>query len=267
MKHPIIRTSVRFSVIGGAIFLVGLGGYRAFHFTKERVERYTTPQDVVVNFDHIYSQTLKREIEHYAQSSIHKQPFEPVTFCRDLKRKFGAIKQISWHMKAGQQAVCDVDGVQPRFLINDKLIVGNKRTILSRHTFDDFDAANLKPLEVNPALIKKSLPLSLCQFLVSVPTENWNKYAVSYINCNRVAIQIQNDERPLNVLGRRNIFSALHELSNEKLLALQKDFLIRKKLLDRKKQIANKKICYDVRFKNCVCVALRTGESWGENNG
>lgn len=201
------------------------------------------PRSLVVNFQKIYSPVLRNELERFAHQEFNQSlpkrlrrtsqqlnvAFDPNEFHKNLKRNFKIIRRVVWDIDSSGCAYLTISGVEPAFLINNTLILGDKKRLFPSSFFSDLSTDNLHHISFDSRLISAKLPNDQYRFLQTVSKDILRDYNVLYVSPTHIELRDNSDESSFCIVS-------------DELLSVEKI----------KKVQMKKNFTYDVRFKNCI---------------
>lgn len=244
-----------------SLAIIGICSYKLYFVFKNFLQDSFVSQSIALNFKHIYSGEHHNRLEHFVQSEvamIKYSDFDPIKFYTNLKQNFKFVKKTFWNRDDLNSCSLTIEGVVPVFRINKKFILGNKRRLFLQEIFSDFDLNSLRQVDINPSLCLPKLPIQVWKFLKKIPNSYWDRYTVTYLkSCNIFLDRNSKDQMYRFIVNEDLLFN---EKNMELAGMLYKDFVDKKGLLRyRKKSTQNKRLVYDMRFRNCVCVKMASG--------
>ncbi|MCK4265453.1 hypothetical protein KAW80_03785 [Candidatus Babeliales bacterium] len=155
-----------------------------------------------IKFEKIYSTDLERRIKTFVLGS--KEPKElknPKLFYKELKTLFKVIKEIKWDYMGLTGLNLTIVGVEPEWLVNKELVLGDKKRLLSIDEFSSFDSTKLKNLTLSNDYYDEKIKPSVYQFLQKVPREFSSRYTINYINKREIFLYAKNGGKNYSILA------------------------------------------------------------------
>lgn len=209
-----------------------------------------------IKFENIYSQNLKNQITTFVQNKTQQTSllkFNLQNFYSDLKNTFPIIKTFNSEINTNTLNL-KIVGIKPFCLINNELILGNKKQLFPKTLFDNLNTCSLNKISINNNFIKNSsLPKNIYSFINQIPDIYWQNYEPNIIKLTEIYLTPKNSVLKYSfVTNQKNIFN------KEKLIKAQE--LYQKFMHDDKFKQKNFKknqiLLMDLRFKNRIITRL-----------
>ncbi|MFH1644476.1 MAG: hypothetical protein ABIA74_04855 [bacterium] len=161
-------------------------------FTKNIFTKIVTPKTITWSVDEIYSEGEKKGLEKFVQENIESKAFESfdyANFYHRLKKDHKLVKKVEWDFSNPDYAQIKIYGIKPKYLINDKFILGNKKRLFDKVHFDNFSFDNITKINVANKFLGEKLDLNVYQFLNDSSTCNcWDKFDVFYFDKSKISL-------------------------------------------------------------------------------
>ncbi|MFH1831271.1 MAG: hypothetical protein ABH827_00570 [bacterium] len=214
-----------------------------------------------IEYDRIFSQTLKQEISQFIITQINNSfSILPKTICNNLAQKFKAIEHISWHTTAPRTILIAITGTQPAYVVNNSQIVAKNRKLFNFDIFKNYDTDSLKRININKNLYTNELKTEIYTFLNKIPDNFWSDYDITYNAPYNIEIQkkiflpeaLAEHNYPHIITDEKNL------LNGEKIkkLAFVQSDMQQERWEHARTKPKDHRLVYDVRFENRVIVKM-----------
>ncbi|MBD3231448.1 hypothetical protein GF322_02180 [Candidatus Dependentiae bacterium] len=228
------------------IFYFMYFAYAQFHKIKVRI---FSPEKLQFNFEHIYSDDLKNQINDFVFNNFKTDKLSqlnPEEVCNQIKSKFDFIKNVIWDFSYHKIVKIHIIGVDPICIINDKIILTNNGYLVD---FDFFKSINLKLLKsfyLNDDNLLNFTKKNIFSFIEKIPIGIWLNYQVYYLDPYNITLKkMEND----------SFIQSFFLVTQDNCLKYQ-EILRAKNIvkLINKNQSSKKNILMDTRFRDRVYV-------------
>ncbi len=252
-KKKIIRFIVLFLI---PIVGISLVSYKVAQLSKQGLVVAVTPKIVSLETKHIYSDTLKTEIEGFCERCIFESrqgALDAKRMCQKIKNNFKIVQAVKWEFSSLENATLCVIGIKPRFIVNRTFVLGNKKRLFPMHLFDNYPVEQLKKIEVADKHFDTKLSIGVYKFLQKIPSGYFDRYTIRYESMNRIELRSLREKNKLVIIADEQCFFS-HDILN-RLSLVEDDFIeSRHVLYGRRLSMRNKQLVCDLRFKNGVYV-------------
>ena len=234
-------------------------------------KKVVIPKKIIWSVDKIYSDTEKQKLSSFIQQSIDSGMFNFDTsiFYKELKKKHKVIKKVEWNFSNPDYAQLKVYGIDPKYLINNKFVLGNKKRLFQKDQFGEFEKEKFVELNIDNKFLGEKLDLNVYDFLnKTYKSDCWKKFRVAYLDKSRIEM-LSNDS--LQYLIKTD---ELNFDNNEKQNFVDLIYLdLMEEMLKNPKKYKNKVFVFDLRFRDKIFLrslkrkSLRTKFGGGINYG
>ncbi len=200
-------------------------------------------EKIEIEYENIYSKELEAQISEFAQNHITQSTlltFDQNEFYKDLKKKFKIIKGFECRIDS-LTAHLKIVGIKPYCIINNSLVMGDKKKLFQTSLFDQFNLTDLKNIVINEKSFKNPLSKDIYSFIKQIPTDYWENFEINFIKSTEIYLTPKNSAINYCFLTNQKTI-----LDKKKLTKAQE---LNKKLMKKKK---NHKFVLDLRFKNRI---------------
>ena len=116
-KASYIKIIKKLAIVGVACFFLVVA-YKGACALLSIVRGSIVPQTLVVNFQEIYSSTLRDDIERFAHQEFNRQldvGLNPKEFYKNLKHNFKIVRRAIWNVDSSGCAHLIIRGIKPAF--------------------------------------------------------------------------------------------------------------------------------------------------------
>ena len=240
-------------IISIALLFFGKVGYEGYKITLSWLNKNFMPKSIIVKYENIYSDISKKELRGFLDDTLPllgRFDFNKEQLFKKLKKRFRFVKSVSWEWGFFDKAVVVIHGVLPRFVVNNCLILGNKKRLFPLDLFPEVSKDSLRPVRINKDLFRKTkrlsfkVPVNIYKFLDRVPSSYWEAYSVNYSDKFRILLQ------------KRDRVNKLVRVVDEKTFFDEKKLAIAEAIYNNKKFMRNRHVVCDLRFKDRICAKL-----------
>lgn len=215
-----------------------------------------TPTSFDITFHSFYNPEHTRVIEHKIKQQFSKQAMsiqDAEAFERKLKSAHPYVKSLKINLAPPSTLIATITGVQPRYYVNNKYILGDLPELFSQDLFPQINVEKLEHVVIDEKILKnKTLPKVAFKLLSGLQPETTKDYDVTYFSHNKIVL------KPKKALCRCDIITNTKNFFNHKKLdALSCVFqdlcnkgLITKKYLEAK----NTPLAFDLRVSDQIIV-------------
>ena len=236
------------SLVGGAV-------YTFYTVARSFVLQTRVPHSVSVHIGHIYSDSLRADLEQFITEQTTPEQlctFNPEEFCRNLKRHFRIVRSVAWNMVSRDQAHITITGTEPEFLINDRFIMGNKRRLFERSSFENYALPDLKVVQVMPEYLGEKIQPEIYQFLQKIPIRTLDRYTVICKGLQEIVlIEHKTDRLAMIIVDEKILFD---EGQMNKAYVVPREKVMHDMRLISRRNLSNKTVVYDMRFGDRIYI-------------
>lgn len=160
-----------------------------FDKVKFFFRKVVVPKKIIWSVDEIYSENEKKLLEKFVQNSIDSGMFNFDTsiFYKELKKNHKVVKGVEWNFSNPDFAQLKIYGITPKYLINNKFVLGNKKRLFDKDKFNNFDNNRFMKINIAQHFLGEKLDFNLYDFLNKISKSDcWNKFEVSYFDSTKI---------------------------------------------------------------------------------
>ena len=253
------RLTCKLFFTGSLLVVTGVFGYTSFYpFLKKNF----APKSIFVQYEKMYSDAEKKNIATFINNylvSLEDDRFNPSKFYKSLKEQFKVVKKVCWSWDSFDKAVITVEGTEPSFRVNKRLVCGDKKRLFDHSLFVSTTLDALKCVTIDSSLLKSKLSDHLYTFVQNIDAY-LDDYWVNYLGKNRVLLQKKGARSSARLIVDEGMLQGGDKIG---VCEFIKDDFMNKGVRGRlgKTRFAT----YDLRFKNRVCVKVESQIQGGSN--
>jgi len=231
--------------------------YTGYRWFKDFFDRTFSPKAVYIEQSSVYSNKLRDKVDRFIRSEMidtKKVVLNKYEFYKELKKNFKFVKGVRWRLDSPSHSSVKIEGVNPEFLINDKFVLGNKKRLFPKENFEEFNLDSLKKISIHDGFISEKIDPKIYKSLLKIPNKYFEDYDIFCNGINCMVLSKKEDVLKRIFLVDRKLLLNCFEEKFKSIDLLADDFISRKNL--DKKLFKKKRLVFDMRFNNLVCVKV-----------
>lgn len=250
LRHLIVIVAATGVILPAGFIMIK----KVYSSSLETVTQSLTPESVTIDISNVYSSTLKAEITTFIKQHAQTQAlsFVPTAFNRNFKRTFPSIKTVEWTFTPKRELIFKVVGQQPQFVVNNRFVATDQRTLAPCELFCEYKLDSLPALTIDASWCKKKLARRVYSFLTKIEPATFQSFFISYHKPSKIKLVPKKNLYPFFLLADEKSF-----FDHKKYAALNSIFadlgakgLINKKIVQAKQPL----LAFDLRFEKTITV-------------
>lgn len=219
------------------------------------VQPLLQPTTVVCLTHNIYSeeliQSIKAMVQEYATNQLIVS-FKPDVLYKKLKEQFKCIKSLSYELQAPKNIKVIIYGVEPKIIVNDQYVLGNKNRLFAVSDFQDFNVQMLPHVEIDDECCNQKLSSQVFEFVHKIPMNMWDRFKIIFSSVDAITLIPRQSPCPFKIIT--DTYSFFDEHKFKQVNTVFNDLVKKEKITQRMLASKECNVVFDIRFDNRVYV-------------
>jgi hypothetical protein len=268
-KHRISSVQIICLGLGLALIIIfSLYLYKKSNLIlQETLSPYFKIKNITYDIQSFYSNTQKQELLNVIHKKIDQKSiatFDQKSFIKELQTQFPIISMIKTQYKIPHTLHFSISGTRPCYTINNQCIVIATGALFNISDFKDFTERKLNNITIyqKKYIQNNKLLRQVKSFFDAIPQERFDQFDINYIKPSCIELQPKDISKKITIIAdEKSFFDQIKFTAIDKIL---NDLSTKNLLISQNLKAEDKKIKFDLRFKNRIIVKFFDEQKRGD---